>query len=122
MLRAALNVGSKICSLMLHFARRTCIVLGMGTWRVIAGGLDESLTEVVAGRLRGQLAERKIKRKELIELTGWGRATVYRRLSGQTPLDTDELEVLWRLFDISPTFLMTGAAEQIALLDETDDR
>jgi Cro/C1-type HTH DNA-binding domain len=83
----------------------------MTTLHVVDGGRSESLTELVARRLRGQLAERKIKRKDVIEMTGWGRATVYRRLSGQTPLDTDELDALWRLFDISPAYLMSGVSD-----------
>lgn len=79
--------------------------------QVIDGERVETLTELVAKRLRGQLAERKIKRKDVVELTGWGRATVYRRLAGQTPLDTDELDTLWRLFGISPAALMTGGPD-----------
>ena len=83
----------------------------MTTLHVVKGGRPESLTEIVAGRLRGQLAERKIKRKEVVELTGWGRATVYRRLSGATPLNTDEMDTLWRLFGISPSFLLSGVPD-----------
>lgn len=84
----------------------------MTTLQAIRGGKSESLTEAVARRLRGQLAERQIKRNDLVELTGWGRATVYRRLSGKTPLNTDELETLWLLFGISPAYLTTGKYDE----------
>lgn len=80
----------------------------MSTLHIVEGGKKPTLTEVVAGRLRGQLAERNIKRKDLVELTGWGRATVYRRLSGKTPMNTDEMETLERLFGIDPAQLLTG--------------
>lgn len=81
--------------------------------RAIAGDAhEETLTERVARRLRGQLAERRIKKTDVIERTGWGKTTVYRKLKGETPLDTDQMETLWRLFDISPTFLMTGRSDQ----------
>ena len=83
----------------------------MSELRVIDGDLPETLTEVVAKRLRGQLAERNIKRKDVMELTGWGKTTVYRKVSGQSPLDTDELDQLWRLFKISPVFLLTGVPD-----------
>ncbi len=52
----------------------------------------ESLTEAVARRLRGQLAERRITQKRFQELTGWGRMYVYRRLTGETPFDTSDLQ------------------------------
>ena len=80
-------------------------------FRVIDGGRAESLTEQVAKRLRGQLAERRIKHKEVIERTGWGKTTMYRKVNGKSALDTDEFELLWRLFRISPTFLMTGISD-----------
>ncbi|MDZ7886562.1 MAG: helix-turn-helix transcriptional regulator [Mycobacterium sp.] len=76
--------------------------------RMTEGERPETLTDQVASRLRGQLAERNIKHKLVTELTGWGKTTVYRKLHGISPLDTNELDALWRLFGISPAFLMTG--------------
>ncbi len=75
---------------------------------VIDGGRPETLTEAVAKRLRGQLAERRIKHKLVMDKTGWGKTTVYRKVNGISALDTDEMELLWQLFGISPTFLLTG--------------
>jgi hypothetical protein len=75
---------------------------------VIDGERPETLTEVVAKRLRGQLAERRIKHNEVQELTGWGKTTVWRKVNGKSPLDTDDLDKLWRLFRISPLQLLTG--------------
>ena len=75
---------------------------------VIDGERPETLTEVVAKRLRGQLAERRIKHNEVQELTGWGKTTVWRKVNGKSPLDTDALDKLWRLFRISPLQLLTG--------------
>lgn len=54
----------------------------------------ESLTEAVARRLRGQLAERRITQKRFQEMTGWGRMYVYRRLTGEKALDTAELQLI----------------------------
>lgn len=79
--------------------------------RLIEGEQRETLTEAVAKRLRGQLAERRIKRKDIIEPTHWGKTTVWRKLYGQSPLDTDELDLLWKLFGISPVLLLTGASD-----------
>ena len=50
------------------------------------------LAAAVARRLRGQLAERRISQKRFGELTGWGRGHIYQRMSGNVPLDLDELE------------------------------
>lgn len=76
----------------------------MGTLHV--GG--ETLTDAVARRLRGQLAELRINQKHFSELTGWGRATVYRRLAGETALNTSELEHIEETTGITVTYLLTG--------------
>lgn len=52
----------------------------------------QGLREHVAGRLRGQLAERRISQKRFSELTGWGRGHIYQRLTGKVALNLDELE------------------------------
>lgn len=70
--------------------------------------VNETLTEAVSRRLRGQLAERQINQKMFGELTGWGRATVYRRLVGETPLDTSELQHIEEVTGITVAYLLTG--------------
>jgi transcriptional regulator with XRE-family HTH domain len=67
---------------------------------------DESLSDAVARRLRGLLAELRINQKELGERTGWGRAYVYRRLTGETPLDTADLERIERTTGIRAVYLV----------------
>jgi hypothetical protein len=52
----------------------------------------ENLTQAVARRLRGQLAELRISQLVLCEITGWGRMYIGRRLSGETPMDIADLE------------------------------
>lgn len=80
----------------------------MTTLQTPEQGGDESLTEAVARRLRGQLAEQMISKKQFSELTGWNRMLVYRRLRGEIPLNTAEFELIERTTGISPEFLLTG--------------
>lgn len=70
-----------------------------------------SLTEDVADRLRGRLAERRIKQTEVMLATGWSKATAYRKMNGKSAIDVDEFERLWRAFGISPIYLMTGESD-----------
>lgn len=46
--------------------------------------VHESLSETVARRLRGKLAERKISQRKLGQLTGWSPMFVSRRVNGET--------------------------------------
>lgn len=68
----------------------------------------DSLTGVVAGRLRGYLAEHRIRQTEVMLATGWSKATAYRKMHGKSPLDVEDFDRLERAFRLSPTFLMTG--------------
>jgi hypothetical protein len=89
--------------------------------RLIEGERPETLTEAVAKRFRGQLAERRIKQKDIIELTHWGKTTVYRKVHGQSPLDIAELDLLWKLFGISPVLLLTGDPDHRPWPGPSDD-
>lgn len=68
----------------------------------------ESLTGAVAGRLRGYLAEHRIRQTEVMLATGWSKATAYRKMHGKSPLDVEDFDRLERAFRLSPTFLITG--------------
>jgi transcriptional regulator with XRE-family HTH domain len=83
------SVGALIIAAGLHNARCAVHTGGMTTLRVVG---HEPLTEAVARRLRGLLAELRISQKDFGAKTGWGRAYVYRRLTGETPMDTADLE------------------------------
>lgn len=65
-------------------------------------------TQEVAKRLRGRLAEQRIRQTEVMVGCRWSKTTAYRKMNGYSPLDTDEMERLWAAFGISPVFLLTG--------------
>lgn len=69
---------------------------------------EGSLAGVVADRLRGRLAEKRIRQTEVMLATGWSKATAYRKMNGKSDLDVGDFEKLWRAFGISPVFLITG--------------
>lgn len=71
------------------------------------GGITE-FSEDACNRLRGKMAERRLRQADVMMATGWSRTTCYRKLQGRQPLDTDDLAMLWRVLGISPWFLMTG--------------
>lgn len=83
----------------------------MTTLSAIDGNRGESLTMAVARRLRGQLAERRIPKLRLAAETGLGRTTILRRLSGETAINTDELELICSVTGISLVYLLTGKGE-----------
>jgi transcriptional regulator with XRE-family HTH domain len=76
----------------------------------LPGGRDESYTEAVSRRLRGQLAEMKISAVRLADMIGMSRAAIGRRLLGETALNTDELAAISRATGISLSYLTTGIA------------
>ena len=67
-----------------------------------------ALTVAVAERLRGRLAEKRIRQNEVMLATGWAKTTAWRKMGGKSPLDSDELSILWEAFGISPVYLFTG--------------
>lgn len=69
---------------------------------------SHGLTEKVAERLRGRMAERRIRQKELMLATGWSKTTAFRKMNGLSPIDALELEAIWEAFGISPAFLFHG--------------
>ena len=52
-----------------------------------------ALTEAVAERLRGRLAEKRIRQNEVMLATGWAKTTAWRKMGGKSPLDSDELSI-----------------------------
>jgi transcriptional regulator with XRE-family HTH domain len=80
----------------------------MGQLRDIGDGGTTALSEEIADRLRGRLAEKRIRQTEVMFATKWSKTTAYRKMNGKSPLDTDELSALWQAFGISPVFLLTG--------------
>lgn len=69
---------------------------------------SERLTETVARRLRGRLAEMRISGAELGRRTGIKQSTVSRRLTGAQPFDLDELELICGVLGITLAELLTG--------------
>lgn len=80
----------------------------MTTQQAAGKSSEETLTQAVARRLRGRLAEQMISRKKFSELTGWNRMNVYRRIRGEIALDTSELEHIEDVTGITAEFLLTG--------------
>lgn len=70
----------------------------------------EGLAARVAGKLRGELAERQATLGDVAALTGLSRPTLSRRLRGSSAFDLDELERVCGAFDIDVLELLTRAA------------
>lgn len=88
-----------------------CIIANMSKLEVVDDSHGDSLSDDVASRLRGRLAERRIRQTEVMLATGWSKTTAYRKMNGKSPLDVDELEKLWQAFGISPVYLLTGTPD-----------
>lgn len=80
----------------------------MTALRVVDGGKHTTLTDDVARRLRGQLAERNIQNQELAKLLGRSPMYVGRRVRGLVALSTDDLADIETATGISAGYLITG--------------
>jgi hypothetical protein len=63
-------------------------------------------TERIAAKIRGALAEEKIKRGAILPALNMPRATYQRRLAGLSPWTTEEIIVLARALNRSPAELL----------------
>lgn len=70
----------------------------------------ETFTQAVSRRLRGKLGEYQVSGLQLAAMTGLGRTLIFRRLSGETALNTDELERICAATGIDMAYLVTGIA------------
>lgn len=64
------------------------------------------MSQKVARRLRGQLAELRISGASLARITGLTQSKVSRRLTGDAPLELDELQVIEEATGISMAYLL----------------
>ena len=64
---------------------------------------------VIAGEVRAQLARRRMSGRELSRRVGAKPAWMDRRLTGKTPMDVDDLEVIARALDMTPLELVASA-------------
>ena len=83
------------------------IVTNMSTQlSLVHGGKSEPLSAKVARRLRGQLAELRISGSSLARITGLTQSKVSRRLTGDAPLELDELQMIEEATGISMAYLL----------------
>lgn len=82
----------------------------MTTLRIIEH--RETLTEATARRLRGLLAERRVSSTDLAKATYLSRSSIGRRLTGETALNTDELEVIAGVLGVPVAYLVVGGETQ----------
>lgn len=76
-------------------------------------GGRESLQYAVARRLRGLLGELNMAKTEFAELLDWDRGYLYRRLSGKTPLNTADLDVIENVVGFRADYLVGGHEPKI---------
>ncbi|WP_010540413.1 helix-turn-helix domain-containing protein [Dietzia alimentaria] len=74
----------------------------------ITGGLSETLSEAVARRLRGALAELQISHAEAGRRIDINPSGMSRRMKGKHPWDLDELQRLSEACGVDMTYVLTG--------------
>lgn len=77
-------------------------------------GAEETLQATVARRLRGLLAEIRMTKTEFAERVGWDRGYLYRRLSGETPIDVADLDQIEHTVRIRADYLVGGHEPKLA--------
>jgi hypothetical protein len=71
-------------------------------------GQRETRQAAVARRLRGLLAEYPTSKLMFAARLGWDRGYLYRRLSGETPIDMHDLDDIESCTRIRAEYLVTG--------------
>lgn len=62
--------------------------------------MSPTLSEVVTGEIRAELARRRVKQDQLAKAVGRSQATIARRLAGLSAWDLDELEAVAAFFGV----------------------
>jgi transcriptional regulator with XRE-family HTH domain len=79
----------------------------MSDGQAAAGG---SLRERTAEEVRVALARKRMSASQLARLMKKSQAYVWRRLSGETAFDVDDLEAIGAILEVEPTDLLPQAA------------
>ena len=74
--------------------------------------MNQSASERTAGAVRAELARRRISGRELAQGLDWSVGKTWRRLSGEHPLDIDELDAIARYLAVPVASLIP--AQQVA--------
>jgi len=98
----------------LHERQAGASVAGMSVDRVIPMPSRQGLTAIVSTALRGILAERRITGVSLASHVGMSQSKMSRRLTGEFPFDTDELERVLGALEISLADLLARASNVTA--------
>jgi len=77
-------------------------------------GDNESLQDAVARRLRGLLAEIRMSKTDFAARVGWDRGYLYRRLSGETPIDMHDLDDIEHNIGMRADYLVGGHEPKMA--------
>jgi len=77
-------------------------------------GGEETLQAAVARRLRGLIAEIRMSKTEFAERVGWDRGYLYRRLSGETPIDMADLDAIEHTVRFRADYLVGGHEPKMA--------
>ena len=96
----------------LRLSLSACKLVAMATIHTIGG--EETLPAAVARRLRGLIAEIRISKTEFAVRTGWDRGYLYRRLSGETPLDMHDLDTIEHTVGMRADYLVGGHEPKMA--------
>lgn len=76
--------------------------------------MAQTTTSGTADTVRGELARRRIRGRDLARELGWPERTFRRRLSGETPFTVDELVAIARFLDMSVASLIAGDSPSLA--------
>jgi transcriptional regulator with XRE-family HTH domain len=81
----------------------------MTTLMVVDGRADETRTEAIARRLRGELGQLNLSISEVARRTGLSQPALSRRMTGQIAFDIEELDLICTTLGISFDYVTTGA-------------
>lgn len=71
-----------------------------------------SLNDLVRAEISAELGRRRLSETQFAKACGWKQMYLWRRLSGQTPLTIDDLDVIAHALDTSAAALLTESIRQ----------
>ncbi|WP_020525895.1 helix-turn-helix domain-containing protein [Catelliglobosispora koreensis] len=80
---------------------------------------EQTLREGVAEEIRALMGRRNVSRQTMARALGVSHTTVWRRLSGDTALDLDELERVARVLGVEVTDLFPREGRVVVFADGT---
>lgn len=72
---------------------------------------QRTLNDAITSEIRSELGRRNLSHADFAKSCGWGKQYFHRRMTGQVPWSTDELELIAKNLELSVDQLTTAVRQ-----------